>query len=379
MSPLTLQDSDNGRSADEHLLHLLFSVAEDLAQAPLDTILRSLVDRLREFFAADHACFHFLDDDQLRTETVQAALTYCPVRESEGADQEVVARVESVLNELALLRREPVSMSVVVQAEPHWNRIVKAAGIAGGLAIPLIHQNEPFGVVNLYYDTACPISTTDVAALRTLGSLTYGALQRELRLRALQEHEDVISALAEAIEAKDSPTGGHVGRVMHLAISLGKAVGLEGRDLQTLRQVAILHDLGKIGIPEAILNKAGSLTDEEFAEVRKHPEIGSRILSHLEGRRIKEVVAGVRAHHEWWDGTGYPDGLRGEEIPVAARIVAVVDTFDALTNDRPYRRAFSLPKALNILVAERGKHLDPSLVDRFVEGRLYEVEALSPA
>ena len=354
------------------LLELLVAVAEDLSQASVDEILRMLVARIQAFYGAEYACLHFTEPDELRDETLQAAMVACPVGHVAPEAREELARIETLFDHLAIYSRAPVTAELARQQMPEWDRLAQAIRAADGVAVPLIHQGEVFGVINLYFARPRQVQEMEAAALRTLGNLAYGAIQRELHLRALREHEDAIAALAEAVEAKDPLTGGHIDRVTRLAEALGRAIGLNTQALRQLRRAAILHDVGKIGVPEAILNKPGRLTPEEFAIIRRHPEIGARILGHLDAIGIEEVIAAVRGHHERWDGTGYPDGLAGEAIPLLARIVAVVDTYDALTHDRPYRRALPPEQALAILKESRNRHLDGRLVDLFIEKRLYE-------
>ena len=176
--------------------------------------------------------------------------------------------------------------------------------------------------------------------------------------------ENAIIALATAIEAKDPYTEGHVDRVANYALILGKEAGLAPWELQALRKAAILHDVGKIGIDESILLKPGSLTAEEFNQLKTHSVIGERICRPLgQNRLILEVIL---HHHERYDGKGYPDGLAGEDIPIAARIMAVVDAYDALTSDRPYRAQRSQEQAVEILKQEAGKQFDPKLATAFI-------------
>jgi putative nucleotidyltransferase with HDIG domain len=174
-----------------------------------------------------------------------------------------------------------------------------------------------------------------------------------------------IETLATAVDATDQITHGHIRRVQTWAVGLAKALGVSEPDqMKAIEAAALLHDVGKLAIPEHILNKPGKLTQAEFESIKKHASIGADILSAV--NFPYPVVPIVRHHHENWDGTGYPDGLSGADIPIGARILAVVDCFDALTSDRPYRRALSNERAIEMLQEERGRHYDPLVVDTFV-------------
>ena len=170
-----------------------------------------------------------------------------------------------------------------------------------------------------------------------------------------------------AIDAKDQVTHGHISRVQVYAVGLAKALGVD--DEPTLKGIeagALLHDTGKIAVPEHILNKPGKLTAQEYERMKTHVTIGADILSGIEFPY--PVIPYVRHHHENWDGTGYPDGLDGEAIPLGARILSVVDCFDALTSDRPYRRALSTDAALDILRERSGTMYDPAVVAEIHRG-----------
>jgi putative two-component system response regulator len=192
-------------------------------------------------------------------------------------------------------------------------------------------------------------------------------IRSALRLRrAMSEMEaaqGVVAALANAVEAKDATTERHCQRLASLAYRLATAVGLDGQELKGVVYGALLHDVGKIGVGEVLLTKPGPLTDEDWVEMRRHPEIGEQICQPLSASRLFAPV--VRHHHERWDGTGYPDRLRGHAIPRAARIVAIVDAFDVMTHDRPYRTARSVEWALGELRAHQGRQFDPALVPVF--------------
>ncbi|MBI2081503.1 MAG: response regulator [candidate division NC10 bacterium] len=193
-------------------------------------------------------------------------------------------------------------------------------------------------------------------------------LRSLLRLKAftdeLEHAEAVLCTLGRSIEAKDPYTEGHCERLASYAVALGRVLGLGEDDLTALRRGGYLHDLGKVAVPEAILLKAGPLTTEERAVIQRHPVIGEEICRPL--RSLQGVLPIIRHHHERRDGSGYPDGLRGDAIPVTVRILQVVDVFDALTTDRPYRRALPLGAALEVLEAEaRQGWWDPEIVRAF--------------
>ena len=187
-------------------------------------------------------------------------------------------------------------------------------------------------------------------------------------------HLSTIEALARAVDAKDGVTHGHIRRVQSTAIGLAKRLGVDDpQQLRAIEAAALLHDIGKLAIPEHILNKPGRLTPAEFERMKSHARIGAEILSEVDFPY--PVVPIVRHHHENWDGTGYPDALLGDAIPVGARILAVVDCFDALTSHRPYRRALPVGEAVAIIVARRGTMYDPGIVDAFRE--MHEVGEVS--
>lgn len=174
-----------------------------------------------------------------------------------------------------------------------------------------------------------------------------------------------IKALANAVEARDIYTAGHTSRVYRVAKVIARKLGWSNEKMLELRYGSILHDIGKIGVPDAILNKPGKLTDEEMATMQKHPEMGARILRGIPF--LEPVIPYVLTHHERYDGNGYPQGLAGKDIPIEGRLLAVVDTFDAIMSDRPYRPGADAEKALDELTKYKGLQFDPDIVDAFLE------------
>ncbi len=176
---------------------------------------------------------------------------------------------------------------------------------------------------------------------------------------------DTLSALTSAIDAKDSYTRGHSERVTELSIKLANECKVSDADIENIKIGGLLHDIGKIGIPEAVLNKPGRLNDEEFAIIKSHPDLGIHILGKVEF--LEPMVPIIRHHHERYDGRGYPAGLKGDEIPYLARIVSVVDTFDAMTTNRPYRKALSIEESLKEIEKCSGTQFDPEIAAAFVK------------
>ena len=187
-------------------------------------------------------------------------------------------------------------------------------------------------------------------------------------------HVRTIEALASAIEAKDHTTHAHLRRVQVFATAVGQELGLAGQEIEALQAAAVLHDIGKIAVPEYIVTKPGRLTPEEFDKMKMHPIVGAEMLGRI--RFPYPVAPIVRSHHEKWDGTGYPDGLRGDDIPVGARILAAVDCLDALATDRQYRLAMPLDEAMKIVSSQAGRAFDPRIV-AILERRYVELEARS--
>ena len=190
------------------------------------------------------------------------------------------------------------------------------------------------------------------------------AVERQRHIESLADlYLGTIKSLALAIDAKDQHSHEHILRVQRYAVATAKLLGLDNDLVEAVNTGALLHDIGKLGVPDYVLLKTGELTEEEFAKIRKHPEIGAAILEDVQFPW--PVLPVVRSHHERWDGTGYPDGLRGEDIPITARILAVADVFDALTSSRAYRGAWSREAALAEIEREAGKKFDPAVVAAF--------------
>lgn len=186
---------------------------------------------------------------------------------------------------------------------------------------------------------------------------------QEANEQLLDAYEATIEGWSHAMDLRDRETEGHSRRVAELTVNLAQAVGMSQQEIVHLRRGALLHDLGKIGIPDSILHKPSGLTDEEWVIMRKHPQFAHDMLYPIE--YLRPALDIPYNHHEKWDGTGYPRGSRGEEIPLAARLFAVIDVWDALTSNRPYRPAWSDEEALTYIREQSGRHFDPQVVELF--------------
>lgn len=209
-----------------------------------------------------------------------------------------------------------------------------------------------------------------VVFARELGELYSAERLRSRELEAAlagvrEMYVATMKSLAQVVEAKDSNTRGHLDRTQAYGLELARRIDPELAARPEVGYGFFLHDIGKVGIPERVLGKPGPLDDDEWTIMRSHPAIGAQIVEPI--RFLGDAVEIVRTHHEWFDGTGYPRGLRGEEIPLAARIFSIADSFDAMTSDRPYRRALTLERALDEIRTGAGTQFDPQVVDAFLE------------
>jgi len=255
----------------------------------------------------------------------------------------------------------------------------KLKGIKNAMYAPLLIENDVIGV--MYVCNKLENGTFSQRDLNLFTSIAKHAatyIQNAHLFSELQElNLNIIMTLVHAVEAKDRYTRGHSIRVTELALQLGRELGLRTQDMELLQTAGLLHDVGKIGVPEAILLKPSRLTEDEYEQIKQHPAIGAAILQPIKG--LEEVAQIVYYHHERYDGQGYLEGLRGENIPQPARILAVCDTFAAMTSDRPHRKSLSEKQAVGELRRVAGTQLDPIFVEvllKIIEKKAITVEKL---
>lgn len=313
---------------------------------------------------ADACLVSLLDDDGTAVRDVAAAVV--PPAQ--------VDRVASSyrLDDYPLTRRvvETGESCEVSLSDPSADRVEQgllvSEGFARVLMCRLVLEGRPAGLVEVFRTADRPFRRDDpseVELLATFAANSYARIQLAAKLET--HYTMTIEALVSALEARDPYTQAHAGRIRDMAMALAVAMGIPGDGKRAVRLGAILHDVGKIGVSDAILRKPGRLTADEWEQMRAHPLVGERMLRGIEF--LDTALPVIRHHHERWDGGGYPDGLAGERIPLGARIVAVCDAFDAMTSDRPYRPARHAAAACDELLRCRGGQFDPACVDLLVD------------
>jgi len=330
----------------------------------LDILLSHVLTQLQVDAAAvllyrpETQSLHFAAGQGFRT----SALQYSEVRLGKG------------FAGLAALERRIVTISEADKLAKAFDRSLNFQDehFQAYFGVPLIAKGEVIGVLEIYQRQPINPSPEWMAFLETLAGQAAIAIEN-LRLfndlqntnqQLLQAYDATIEGWAKALEFRDMETEGHSRRVVEMTLQLARRLGIEDQQLAAVRRGALLHDIGKMAIPDAILQKPGPLNEEEWKMMRQHPLFALQMLENIPF--LRSALDIPYCHHEKWDGSGYPRGLRGEEIPLAARIFAVVDVWDALTSDRPYRRAWSNEQALKYLKDQKGKHFDPRVVDAFL-------------
>jgi HD-GYP domain-containing protein (c-di-GMP phosphodiesterase class II) len=346
--------SDQIQDLSRDLAHLSF-VGETLAQSDQVPAELSLVaERVREMTGSGFCGLHLHEGGASR-EGIYAGTVNGSMVAVEELARWVMVQGESVTT-ADLARDRHIS--------PLARR--SATGIASVMVVPVVHQGRPVGAISVGSSGHLGYARETAAVLSTVASQVASALRHAETFKELERsYFQTVTALTAAIEANDRYTADHGDSIAKLALLVGQRLGLSAGDLRRLEYAALLHDVGKIGVPRHILDKPGPLSPEEYEVVRQHTVIGERIVSHID--YLQSLGPIIRAAHERWDGIGYPDGLSGEAIPVEARIVFVCDAYHAMTSDRPYCKRLSDTAARTELRDNAGTQFDPAVVRAFLD------------
>jgi putative nucleotidyltransferase with HDIG domain len=246
-------------------------------------------------------------------------------------------------------------------------------GFIAYIGVPLIAKGQVKGVLEFFQRGSLELDKEQSAFLEMLAGQAAIAIDNAQLFDDLQgsnaelvmAYDETIEGWSHAMDLRDEETEGHSRRVTELTLRLANSLGVGPENFVHIRRGALLHDIGKIGVPDSILHKPGPLSEDEWHIMRQHPKLAHDMLASIV--YLRKAIDIPYCHHEKFDGTGYPQGLKGEEIPLAARIFAVVDVWDALTSDRPYRKAWSREKVLDYIREQSGKHFDPKVVNAFLQ------------
>ncbi|MBI3805870.1 MAG: response regulator [Nitrospirae bacterium] len=269
-------------------------------------------------------------------------------------------------------RRTAEGMEAIVCTEGEgfdfeMGALLMRSGFSSSISVPLTYQGKISAVLSLFKHAGnVSYNQSDMELISILSGQAVIAIENAKLFDQLERsHFESMKALAQAIEAKDLYTRGHCDRMVQYALAIAERLGLSTEEKRHLGYGAALHDIGKIGIHELILNKSGKLTDKEYEVMKDHPMLGAEIIKGVDF--LNPVVPIIYYHQERFDGKGYPEGLSGEEIPIGARIIAILDTFDAMTSDRPYRKALPMEIAFAELRRCTGSQFDPKIVETLIQ------------
>ncbi len=333
-----------------------------LSALDTDVIIDTMLGRTRDVLACDGICVGISaannTDPKWTTVAVDSSNGLRVVKEITPAASELQELVE---NPEYLVTNGSGPKRSYLQLEPF-----QAHDLQHFLVLPVFIKRELSGVIALGHAVKREYDEDDLVQARQLADQVSVALSNTRLIEELEELKiGALTALARTIDAKSPWTAGHSERVTKMALEVGAEMGLPDEELELINRGGLLHDIGKLGIPPEILDKPARLTEEEFAVIRQHPEIGARILEPVTA--YASVIPMVMHHHEKWDGSGYPAGLAGTEIPFTARLLTVPDVFDAVTSERPYRSGMTLENATNLIVRAAGTEFDAEVVAAFKE------------
>ena len=362
-----LEVPEDVKSAEElnHKIKVFYELGQALGKImDLDQLLDKVMDYVFEMFPAQRGYLMLLNDRTNELEIRVVRKKEVPGREKDNDKIEVS---KTIINWVLKEKKAVLSDDARIDERFGMPDSVFLHDIRASLYAPLMYERRPIGIICIDNFTSSHVFTEN-----DLRFLTIIANQAAISIENSRLHRHVqrlflssIRALANAIEARDKYTRGHSERVTAYAVRISEKMKMAGEEVEKIRYAALLHDIGKIKVREDILNKPGKLTEEEFKIMSLHPVYGARIMEPVD--EFQEMLPFMYHHHERYDAAGYPDHLEGEDIPLASRILAVADTFDAMTSDRPYRKALALDHSINEIKKNSGTQFDPRVVSSFME------------
>lgn len=359
----------------QELLSLLDAFKELNSNIEIEEVFRNILIQMVKVVGAEAGTLWIVDDEK---EVIEASAVYGPM--SSAILHIKLKKEEGIVGKVILTGETHLVQDV--SKEPAWaKRVDETSGFMtkSMMTLPLIAKGKAIGALQLlnkrgkaYFskeDESLALALANQSALALHNSQMYDELYKMFM--------SMVRTLAKVLDARDPYTAGHSERVATYAVWIAKRMNLDSKICEELYKASLLHDIGKIGVPDDILRKPTKLTKLEFDVMKQHPEIGAQILSNMEPKSVmKNAIQTARSHHERMNGTGYPDQLVGEEIPLFARIVGVVDAFDAMTTVRPYSKGRTVREAAAELVRCKNTLFDAEIVDSFIailEERVYEV------
>ncbi len=355
-------EADLLQSAQKYLT-TLHKVSEILSRASgVEALFDSIVSAILEVSGGDRAAV------LMRPRGGGDEVNLVAVRTKDGTPSGAVMLSRTVVNDviekgISIFTDDALADDRYVGGESIVRQRIRSV-----MCAPMRTTDRILGVLYVDSQAAREFNEAELELLAAVGNQAGIALHRANLMDEVERlFFDVMKAIASLIDAKDGYTHKHSERVAQFGVRLARHLGFDADSRAVVELSGLLHDVGKIGVPDAILNKPGKLTEEEFKQMRLHPVHGARILSQIQSDKVVNILPGVKYHHERWDGKGYPDGLKGEEIPILGRVLGVADFLDALTSDRSYRKGLTLLEALNMVKDLEGQAFDPAVVKAAVE------------
>lgn len=322
-------------------------------------VVKAIIHRIYDWFVCESVAIALIDVGQKTAGRLY--FNTC------GQENESIEKpFEFSASDFDTLHASPEYLIIDAAQDPSsFDSILVDHGLESFLVLPVFLKEKLKAVITIGRSRTNAFNTEDIAQARQMADQMAVALSNATLIEELDNlNWGTLSALARTVDAKSSWTAGHSTRVTKMALKIGSGLALSPKKMDELHRAALLHDIGKVGVPAAILDKPGALDDDEYALIKMHPAMGARILEPIAS--YKEIIPMVLHHHERFDGKGYPDGLSGDEIDIGARILAVADVFDAIKSDRPYRKGMALERVIDIITEEAGRQFDPDVVDVFL-------------